>query len=165
LAPFRHALAILALPTMVTVFVPLWISLAYSVHWVFPDSFFGSLAIAAGLASLAGGLALFVACVLHFAEEEGTLAPWDPPRGLVVKGAYRYVRNPMISGVIFVLLGEALVLRSLPHLLWMLAFTGLNLVYIPLSEEPGLERRFGDAYLRYRENVPRFVPRMTPWKG
>ena len=165
MAPLRHALAILALPFMVTVFVPLWISLAYSVHWQFPDSFLGSLAIAAGLAALAGGLALFVSCVLHFAAEEGTLAPWDPPRGLVVEGAYRYVRNPMISGVIFVLLGEALVLRSLPHLVWMLVFTGMNLVYIPLSEEPGLERRFGDAYLRYRANVPRFVPRMSPWQG
>ena len=100
---------------MVTVVVPLWIALAYAVQWQFPDSFFGSLAIAAGLAALAGGFALFVSCVLHFAAEEGTLAPWDPPRGLVVRGAYRYVRNPMISGVIFVLLGEALVLRSLPH--------------------------------------------------
>ena len=165
MAPLRHALAILALPVMVTVFLPLWIALAYSVQWQFPDSFFGSLAIAAGLAALAGGLVLFVACVLHFAAEEGTLAPWDPPRGLVVRGAYRYVRNPMISGVIFVLLGEALLLRSLPHLVWMLIFTGINMVYIPLWEEPGLERRFGDAYQRYRASVPRFVPRISPWQG
>lgn len=165
MAPWRHALAILALPFMVTVIVPAWLSLAYSAPWTFPDSFVGSLALAAGLIALLVGLALFVACVIHFHQEEGTLAPWDPPRGLVVKGAYRYVRNPMISGVILVLLGEALVLRSLPHLCWMLAFTLLNLVYIPLSEEPGLERRFGDAYQRYRANVPRFIPRLTPWTG
>ena len=56
-------------------------------------------------------------------------------------------------------------LRSLPHLVWMLVFTGINMVYIPLREEPGLERRFGDAYQRYRANVPRFVPRMSPWQG
>ena len=56
-------------------------------------------------------------------------------------------------------------LRSLPHLVWMLVFTGINVVYIPLREEPGLERRFGDAYQRYRANVPRFVPRMSPWQG
>ena len=165
MAPLRHALAILALPFMVTVVVPLFIALGYAVQWQFPDSFAGSLAIAAGLAALGGGFVLFVSCVLHFAAEEGTLAPWDPPRGLVLRGAYRYVRNPMISGVIFVLLGEAAVLRSLPHLVWMLVFTGINMVYIPLSEEPGLERRFGDAYQRYRANVPRFVPRISPWQG
>lgn len=165
MAPLRHALAILALPFMVAVVVPLFLSLSYGVHWAAPDSFFGSLAIAAGLLAIAGGLVLFASCVRHFAAEEGTLAPWDPPPRLVVKGAYRYVRNPMISGVIFVLLGEALVLRSLPHLLWMLVFSAVNLVYIPLSEEPGLERRFGDAYHRYRANVPRFVPRLTPWQG
>jgi protein-S-isoprenylcysteine O-methyltransferase Ste14 len=163
---WRHALAVVVLPVTVTIFVPLWIARRFSVSLAFPDSFFGSLGVAAGLVCLALGVTLFVACVRLFAGEgEGTLAPWDPPRALVVSGPYRWVRNPMISGVIAVLLGEALLLRSLPHLAWAAFFAALNLVYIPLVEEPGLTSRFGDAYRRYCENVPRVVPRVTPWKG
>jgi protein-S-isoprenylcysteine O-methyltransferase Ste14 len=163
---WRHALAVVVLPVTVTIFVPLWIARRFSVSLAFPDSFFGSLGVAAGLVCLALGVTLFVACVRLFAGEgEGTLAPWDPPRALVVSGPYRWVRNPMISGVIAVLLGEALLLRSLPHLAWAAFFAALNLVYIPLVEEPGLMSRFGDAYRRYCENVPRVVPRVTPWKG
>jgi protein-S-isoprenylcysteine O-methyltransferase Ste14 len=162
----RHVLAIAVLPFTVTVLVPIWIARRFAVSLAFPDAFFESLALAAGLACLGAGVTLFALCLRRFAGEgEGTLAPWDPPRALVVDGPYRYVRNPMITGVIAVLLGEALVLRSLPHFAWALAFTALNLVYIPLVEEPALERRFGDAYRRYCENVPRIVPRATPWKG
>ena len=108
---------------------------------------------------------LFVASLRRFAGEgEGTLAPWDPPRRLVVRGPYRFVRNPMISGVIFLLFGEALVLASWPHAAWALAFLALNAVYIPLVEEPQLERRFGDAYREYRANVRRFLPRLRAWE-
>jgi protein-S-isoprenylcysteine O-methyltransferase Ste14 len=162
----RHLLAILALPFTVAVIVPIWIGRRLSVSVSFPDSFFGSLGVALGLAALTVGVTLFVASLRRFAGEgEGTLAPWDPPRALVIRGPYRYVRNPMISGVIGVLLGEALLLRSLPHFAWAVAFALLNLVYIPLIEEPALERRFGDAYRHYCANVPRVVPRTTPWNG
>ena len=109
-------------------------------------------------------IGLFVASVWRFASEgRGTLAPWDPPRAFVVEGPYRFVRNPMISGVMFVLLGEALILLSLPHGVWAVAFALANVVYIPLVEEPQLARRFGDPYLEYRRHVRRFVPRMRPW--
>lgn len=115
---------------------------------------------------LAIGLTLFVASLLHFATRgRGTLAPWDPPKELVVSGPYRYVRNPMISGVVFVLLGEALLLRSMPHGQWALLFIVINLIYIPLKEEPMLEARFGDAYREYCKHVGRIVPRLTPWSG
>jgi protein-S-isoprenylcysteine O-methyltransferase Ste14 len=94
---------------------------------------------------------------------EGTLAPWDPPRNLVARGVYRYVRNPMISGVIFILLGEAILLGSLPVLVWFLIGFAVNAIYIPLIEEKRLERRFGDEYLAYKRNVPRWIPRLRPW--
>jgi protein-S-isoprenylcysteine O-methyltransferase Ste14 len=159
-------IAVVVLPVTVTILVPIWIARRFSVSLAFPDSFLGSLGVAAGLACLALGLTLFVACLRLFAGEgEGTLAPWDPPRALVVSGPYRYVRNPMISGVLAVLLGEALFLRSLPHFAWALCFAALNLVYIPLVEEPDLQRRFGESYRRYCEHVPRVVPRVSPWKG
>ena len=89
----------------------------------------------------------------------GTAGLADSPRRLVVQGPYRFVRNPMISGVIFLLFGEALVLVSRPHAVWAVAFLVLNLIYIPLVEEPQLERRFGDSYREYRANVWRFLPR------
>src|SRR4030095_15479841 len=120
----------------------------------------------AGLIALGVGLALFFASLQRFASEgEGTLAPWDPPRALVVRGPYRYVRNPMISGVIFVLFGETLLLLSPAHGAWAAAFLLLNLVYIPLVEEPQLERRFGDSYREYCRHVRRFLPRLRPWTG
>ena len=74
------------------------------------------------------------------------------------------MRNPMISGVCAVLLGEAVVLGSLVVGGWFLLFLALNLVYIPLVEEPDLERRFGEEFARYREGVPRWIPRPKPWQ-
>lgn len=119
---------------------------------------------AAGLLLIAFGLFLFAASLRRFVTEgEGTLAPWDPPRRLVVRGPYRYVRNPMISGVLFILFGEALLLLSQPHLVWALIFLGMNVVVIPLVEEPGLRRRFGDSYSEYCRHVPRLFPRLRPW--
>jgi len=109
---------------------------------------------------------LFVASLRRFATEgEGTLAPWDPPRRLVVRGPYRYVRNPMISGVAFVALGLSLVLLSWPHLEWALLFFAINAVYIPLVEERGLRERFGAEYENYCRHVPRLVPRIHPWEA
>lgn len=120
---------------------------------------------AAGALSLVAGLALVASAIgLFTAVGGGTLAPWDPTRRLVVRGAYRHVRNPMIGGVMAVLLGEALLLASTALLGWFLAFVVANAVYIPLFEEPGLERRFGEEYREYRRNVPRWLPRRRPWE-
>jgi protein-S-isoprenylcysteine O-methyltransferase Ste14 len=110
------------------------------------------------------GLLLMYQTISLFATVgEGTLAPWDPPRNLVVRGVYRHVRNPMISGVLFILLGEATLLGSLPLLMWFLIFFAVNATYIPLLEERQLARRFGDEYLAYKRNVPRWIPRFRPW--
>lgn len=81
-----------------------------------------------------------------------------------MRGPYRYVRNPMISGVLLVLFGEALILLSRAHLMWALTFLAINAVYIPLLEEPLLASRFGSAYDEYRRNVPRLFPRLRPWQ-
>ena len=81
----------------------------------------------------------------------------------MVQGPYRFVRNPMISGVPFILAGEAAILRSRPHAEWAAVFAIINMIYIPLLEEPALKARFGASYGRYCRAVRRFVPRLTPW--
>jgi protein-S-isoprenylcysteine O-methyltransferase Ste14 len=160
----RHLLSIAILPFTVTVLVPVWIAARYGIVPA-PGASAAALVLqGGGLVVLAIGLVLFVSSLRRFASEgEGTLAPWDPPRRLVVRGPYRFVRNPMISGVVFVLAGEAMVLASRPHAVWAIAFLGINLVYIPLLEEPMLRSRFGEAYREYCRHVPRIFPRLRPW--
>ena len=70
----------------------------------------------------------------------------------------------MISGLFFVLLGEAVLAASLPLLGWFLVFAIGNVAYIALVEEPSLEMQFGTAYLTYKQNVPRLVPWLSPGK-
>jgi protein-S-isoprenylcysteine O-methyltransferase Ste14 len=160
----RHLLSIALLPFTVAVLVPLWIARRYGVEASLASGGSEWALQFIGLALLALGLVFFTTSLFRFATEgRGTLAPWDPPRELVVRGPYRYVRNPMISGVVLVLFGESLVLLSAAHAVWAVCFLALNLVYIPLVEEPQLERRFGDAYLEYCRHVPRVVPRLRPW--
>lgn len=94
---------------------------------------------------------------------DGTAAPWDPPQKLVVRGPYRHVRNPMISGVLFLLIAESLMFDVTGLLIWTAVFYLGNSVYFPLVEEPGLRNRFGEDYDIYYLNVGRWIPRLTPW--
>ncbi len=118
-----------------------------------------------GLLLIAVGLVLMIITIRSFAAiGKGTLAPWNPTRQLVVEGVYRHVRNPMISGVFFVLLGEAVSTASLPLFGWAAFFITINMIYMPLVEEPGLVKRFGNDYEEYRRNVPRWIPRVRAWE-
>jgi protein-S-isoprenylcysteine O-methyltransferase Ste14 len=165
LAPLvRHALAVILLPFTVTVVVPVWLARRFGVAPSWPASAEGWLLALLGLAALLLGAILLGACLRRFGREgRGTLAPWDPPTHLVVRGPYAYVRHPMISGVVLLLIAESLLLRSAAHLAWAVGFALVNAAYLPLVEEPGLRRRFGAAYDEYAKNVPRLIPRTTPW--
>jgi protein-S-isoprenylcysteine O-methyltransferase Ste14 len=122
------------------------------------------LPILAGAALILAGLRLWWQTIRLFVEVgRGTLAPWDPPRRFVVRGPYRRLRNPMISSLGSILLGEAALLGSRSILVFFAGFAVVNAIYIPLIEEPGLRRRFGSDYARYRRAVPRWIPRRTPW--
>jgi protein-S-isoprenylcysteine O-methyltransferase Ste14 len=162
----RHVLAIIMLPVTVTIVAPAAIvssSGALNVGWLWPAPLNLAPTIV-GFLLMGLGLALIYQTVKLFATiGQGTLAPWDATRRLVVQGVYRYVRNPMISGVIAILSGEAILFGSVPLLLWCAFFFLINAIYIPLSEEPGLERRFGEDYRMYKAHVPRWVPRLKPW--
>ncbi len=110
-----------------------------------------------------GSLLLFITIRLFAKRGNGTLAPWDPPRRLITEGVYRYVRNPMISGVLFMLIGETVFFGSWLLLIWTLVFGVVNTLYFLLSEEPGLTKRFGEDYLQYRRHVPMWLPRLKTW--
>jgi protein-S-isoprenylcysteine O-methyltransferase Ste14 len=156
---WRHLRAVLLLPVTVTVVVPgtvLWRTGTDVSTW--PLAVAGAAVIVLGLAFVAWTVALFVRV------GRGTLAPWDPTTRLVVDGPYRHMRNPMVSGVLAVLLGESALFASLPLLLWFAMVLAVNAVYFPLVEEPGLRRRFGAEYEAYRASVPRWIPRLRPWK-
>jgi protein-S-isoprenylcysteine O-methyltransferase Ste14 len=160
----RQAFAIAVLPFTVTVLVPLWLARRYGIGFGVGKALPELLASLSGLVVMTAGLGLFAASLRRFITDgRGTLAPWDPPRTLVIRGPYRYVRNPMISGVVLVLFGEALFLLSRPHLTWALVFLAINAIYIPLLEEPILTLRFGNAYREYCRHVPRLLPRLRPW--
>jgi protein-S-isoprenylcysteine O-methyltransferase Ste14 len=164
----RHFVAILLLPFVVTVLVPRALMNGYArsdTRWI-DGTFTATFGHLAGMGILLLGLTLFVWCVTLFASVgRGTLAPWDPTKHLVVVGPYRFVRNPMISSVLIILIGESLFLGSRVLALWAVTFFILNAVYFRVFEEPGLERRFGESYLRYKAAVPRWIPRSTPWKN
>lgn len=121
MSAWRHVRAVGLLPGIVALVVPallVWRSWPPDVGWGLPRGL-GLLPAVLGLALLGAGLLLVVRTVALLATVgRGTLAPWDPTSRLVVRGPYRHVRNPMISGVLLVLLGEAAFLGSLPVLAW-----------------------------------------------
>ena len=136
-------------------------------HWEFRPPFFdlqatrgvGMLLIAAGLPGLIDSFARFALQGL------GTPAPIAPPQNLVVTGLYRYVRNPIYVAVVALILGQGILFgdgRLLIYggLLW-LAFHAFVLAY----EEPVLAESFGAPYKDFRANVPRWIPRLTPWRA
>jgi protein-S-isoprenylcysteine O-methyltransferase Ste14 len=162
----RHLLSIAILPFTVTVLVPWWIRPRNekSVFEIPLSQGQGAL-MGLGFVVMVVGLILFVSSLQRFATDgKGTLAPWDPPRAFVASGPYRYVRNPMISGVILILLGEAAILQTRNQVAWATGFFALNALMIPLFEEPQLRARFGEPYAEYCRNVGRLIPRLTPWE-
>lgn len=112
-----------------------------------------------GLLGIGAGAALLGMCVWEFASSgRGTLSPVDPPRELVVRGLYRYVRNPMYLSVTAIVLGEALLDRSRALLLYWGAWFALANLFVLLYEEPALRRRFGPSYDEYARRVSRWLP-------
>lgn len=117
-----------------------------------------------GLVTIAVGVALLAACIWEFARSgRGTLAPLDPPRELVVRGLYRYVRNPMYLSVTLIVLGEVMLTASRGlFVYWIIWFLVVNL-FVRFYEEPDLRRRFGSSFERYASAVGRWVPRLRPF--
>jgi protein-S-isoprenylcysteine O-methyltransferase Ste14 len=112
-----------------------------------------------GLAAVVAGAAVAIWCVLAFATlGRGTPAPFDPPRLLVVRGPYKFVRNPMYLGAGAALAGAALYYGSVALLAYLALFLAALHLFVVLYEEPTLTRTFGADYTAYRARVHRWLP-------
>jgi protein-S-isoprenylcysteine O-methyltransferase Ste14 len=94
---------------------------------------------------------------------DGTAAPWGSPQKLVVRGPYRHVRNPMITGGLFLLIAESLLFDVTRLQVWTAVFFVGKSVYFRVAEESGLRKRFGKDYEVYFQNVGQWIPRLKPW--
>ena len=113
-----------------------------------------------GLPLILIGAAGLLWCIWEFfSEGRGTLAPIDPPKYLVVRGLYRYVRNPMYVAVVTILFGEAVFFMSAPVLIEAGVFIVLANLFVMCYEEPALRRQFGESYEKYSQTVGRWIPR------
>jgi protein-S-isoprenylcysteine O-methyltransferase Ste14 len=154
---FSFLFLILA-PGTIAGLLPWWIS-----GWRFHEA--APWLRALGLVLVAGGLYLLVECFARFAlQGHGTPAPLAPPDRLVVTGPYRRVRNPMYVAVVALILGQAALfadLRLLPYaaVVWL----GFHL-FVLIYEEPTLRRAFPEDYAAFTAAVPRWRPRLRPWR-
>ena len=115
---------------------------------------------------LACGAGIYAWCVWDFAAfGRGTPAPIDAPRKLVVRGLYRYSRNPMYVGVLTVIAGQAALFRDARLLAYAAAVATCFQLFVVLYEEKALARDFGDAYAAYCAKVGRWLPRRRPSAG
>jgi protein-S-isoprenylcysteine O-methyltransferase Ste14 len=153
----RAILSFLALPTIVAGVFPLVIS------WIpSPDlfnSFFGLVLIIAGSGMLLSTVVSF------YRHGKGTLAPWDPPKHLVVKDCYRFNRNPMYVGVVILVLGWAFLTGSLWNYVYSAIIPVIFHLRVVLYEEKEMQRLFGKEWEIYRMAVPRWGVCVRPYRS
>jgi len=162
LALFGTAAFLVLAPGFFVVLLPYWIS-----RWriqppllnFMPFRILGVLLMAAGLPVLLESFARFALQGL------GTPAPIFPTQHLIIKGFYRYVRNPMYVAVVSMVFGQGLFFGSVSLLVYGFGAWLVTFLFVVTYEEPVLHRTFGAEYDTYRANVPRWVPRLTPWSG
>ncbi len=114
-----------------------------------------------GLFPLLLGVGLYLWCAGAFTFiGKGTPAPIDAPKVLVVQGLYRWVRNPMYIAVLSVVIGEAILFRSILLVEYALVLWGVFHMFVVFVEEPLLRSQFGASYETYFRTVPRWLPRL-----
>jgi protein-S-isoprenylcysteine O-methyltransferase Ste14 len=161
-AALGTAIFLFVAPGTFAAFMPWWMT-RWQVHASFPGftivRAIGALLIVAGMIGLLDAFARFAL------QGIGTPAPIYPTRRLVVTGSYRYVRNPMYIALVSLVLGQALFLGDIHVLIYGLCFWLLTHLFVLLYEEPTLRRSFPEDYAAFTANVPRWIPRLTPWQG
>jgi len=105
------------------------------------------------------GVLIALSCIFTFVSiGRGTPAPFDPPRRLVIRGPYRFVRNPMYIGAGLALAGAALFYQAVSLLVYTSAFLLVSHLFVAMYEEPTLVATFGQGYEAYRRRVRRWLP-------
>jgi protein-S-isoprenylcysteine O-methyltransferase Ste14 len=152
--------ALLLKNLLFTVVVPGTVA-GYLPPWIAGDRATASATSALLAAPLfAAGIAIYAWCVWDFARfGRGTPAPLDAPKRLVVRGLYRWVRNPMYVGVLCVIAGWAIRLRSPVLVVYLLAVAASFHAFVRLYEERHLRAVFGEEYAAYCARVHRWLPR------
>jgi protein-S-isoprenylcysteine O-methyltransferase Ste14 len=146
----------LVVPGTVGVLVPRWLVLGEGRREALPGVWWRWM----GLLPLIAGAYIYLACAWDFAVTGlGTPAPIDMPRKLVVKGLYRFVRNPMYVGVTWVVLGQAVLFGSGSVGIYVISLWTIFHFFVVFYEEPVLSRKFGEDYQEYCLRVPRWLPR------
>jgi protein-S-isoprenylcysteine O-methyltransferase Ste14 len=160
-------ISFLLFPATMTLVIPALIVAPVGVRWPHLGAAPTVGLVTVGCLLIAAGLGLLIWTVVLFDRVgKGTLGlgpVMGEPVHLVVRGPYRHVRNPMITGVLCILLGEAAVTASGALLGWFAIFLAFQVTVIPFWEEPHLVRRYGSEYVEYRRNVPRWIPRVSAW--
>jgi protein-S-isoprenylcysteine O-methyltransferase Ste14 len=135
--------------------------------WQLRPAFFGFEELRlAGAALVLLGLILLVESFARFVWKGfGTPAPIAPPTKLVMTGFYRRVRNPIYVGLVTIVFGEALILGDARLVVYAAILWLFFHFWVLVIEEPTLERSFGDEFANFKANVPRWLPRLTPWAG
>ena len=148
-------------PGFVAGLAPWWIS-----HWRIAAPFFGMpvFRIAGGLLIALGAIGLLDSFGRFALQGLGTPAPPFPTRHLVVTGLYRYVRNPMYVGVAAAILGQGLLFGNVQVLEYGALVWLLFHLFVLLYEEPTLRHTYGAEYEAFCFAVPRWIPRLTPWR-
>lgn len=142
-------------PGTVTILIPSWLLSSRSAP---PPANIGSLRLL-GVLPILLGASIYLWCAWDFTfAGRGTPAPIDPPKTLVVRGLYRYVRNPMYVGVLAIILGEALLFASQRLFGYAAIVFVCFYLFVVLYEEPTLRRKFGESYEKYCRTVPRWLP-------
>lgn len=161
IAVLGSVLFLLAAPLTLAGLVPWWMT-----RWTIRPPLFGQEVVRAiGLIMiLAGALGLIDSFARFALQGLGTPAPLAPTRRLVVSGLYRYVRNPMYVAVGGVILGQGLLFGDWRLLVYGSAFWLACHLFVLAYEEPTLKRMFGAQYEVFLSNVPRWIPRLTPWR-
>lgn len=162
MAILGSALFFVVAPFTLAGLVPWWMT-----RWEAAPAFFGleatrwvgGVLIALGVPGLIDSFARFALQGL------GTPAPVAPTQNLVVTGLYRHVRNPIYISVVAAILGQALVLADPRLIVYGALFWFATHLFVVGYEEPTLAESFGADYETFRANVPRWIPRLTPWRA
>ena len=161
---FRSLLFLILVPGTVAGYIPLQI-LRRNHQLIIPAISLST--VISALLTLIGALILLQCVWDFFATGRGTLVPFDPPKHLVVRGMYRYTRNPMYNGVLAAILGESWLFRSIVLVEYAAFIFIMFHLMVVFYEEPNLNSRFGESYQQYRRAVPRwgFTPKAFREQG